>query len=96
MSVISKIKQKGQLTVPKEIMEQFNLSVGDVLEFSVGEGEIKLRPVKVMAIPKDEVWGWQPEVMSAMKETDQLYAEGKLKLYTEEQLADLFADLDAD
>ncbi len=96
MPTVSKIKQKGQLTVPKEIMEQFNLSVGDVLEFSVGENEIKLKPVKLMAIPKDEIWGWQPDVVAAMKETDKLYAEGKLKFYTKEQLEDLFTDLDAD
>jgi len=96
MPTVSKIKQKGQLTVPKEIMEQFNLSVGDVLEFSVSENEIKLRPVKLMAIPKDEIWGWEPDVMAAMKETDKLYAEGRLKFYTKEQLGDLFADLDAD
>jgi AbrB family looped-hinge helix DNA binding protein len=96
MPTVSKIKQKGQLTVPKEIMEHFNLSVGDVLEFSIGENEIKLKPVKMMAIPKDEIWGWQPDVMTAIKETDKLYAEGKLKFYTKEQLEELFADLDAD
>ena len=96
MPTVSKIKQKGQLTVPKEIMEQFNLSVGDVLEFSVGENEIRLRPVKMIAIPKDEIWGWEPDVMAAMKETDKLYAEGRLKFYSKEQLEDLFADLDVD
>jgi AbrB family looped-hinge helix DNA binding protein len=94
MPTVSKIKKKGQLTVPKEIMEKFNLAIGDVLEFSIEENEIKLKPVKVMAIPKDELWAWQPDVIAGMKESVKLYKEGKFKFYTGDNLKEMFEEWD--
>lgn len=94
MPTVSKIKKKGQLTVPKEIMEKLNLAVGDVLEFSVRENEITLKPVKVMAIPTDELWAWQPDVIAGMKESFKLYKEGKLKFYTGDNLDEMFKEWD--
>lgn len=94
MPAVSKIKKKGQLTVPKEIMEKFNLAIGDVLEFSIEGDEIKLKPVKVMAIPKNELWAWQPDIIAGMKESEKLYKEGKLKFYAGDNLDEMFDEWD--
>jgi len=94
MATVSKIKNKGQLTVPKVIMEKFNLSVGDMMEFIVKGNEIILRPVQMMAIPKDELWAWQPDVIKGMQESDKLYKEGKLKFYTTDNIQEMFDEWD--
>ena len=94
MLTVSKIKKKGQLTVPKEIMEKLNLVIGDVLEFSIEGDGIRLRPVKVMAIPKNELWAWQPDAIAGMKESDKLYKEGKLQFYAGDNLDDMFEEWD--
>lgn len=94
MATVSKIKNKGQLTVPKEIMEKFNLAIGDMMEFIVKGNEIVLKPVQIMAIPKDEVWAFKPDVIAGMKESDKLLKEGKLKFYTANNLDEMFAEWD--
>lgn len=50
--VYSKISKKGQLTVPKEMREELNLTPGDRVEFEVDEGELRLRKVE----PFDEAY----------------------------------------
>jgi len=94
MTLVSKIKNKSQLTVPKEIMEKLHLSVGDMIEFIVKDNEIVLRPVQMVAVPKDEMWAWQPDVIAGMKETEQLFQEGKLKFYSTENLNEMFKEWD--
>ena len=41
---VSKIKSRGQITVPKEVRQKAGIEPGDVLTFEVtGPGEIRLR-----------------------------------------------------
>jgi AbrB family looped-hinge helix DNA binding protein len=41
-----KIREKGQLTLPKEVRDEIGLEVGEKLTVLVVDGEIRLRPVK--------------------------------------------------
>lgn len=85
-----KIKDKGQITVPKELRDQLGLSIGDDLEAMVIGGEIRLKPIRVLIVPKNEQWAWEPEAVLAMEEGQKLYKEGKLKVYTKDNIAEMF------
>jgi AbrB family looped-hinge helix DNA binding protein len=41
-----KVRDKGQMTLPKEIREEIGLEVGESLSVLVIDGEIRMRPVK--------------------------------------------------
>lgn len=42
----STLTSKGQITIPKEVRNNLNLKTGDVLDFKIENGEIKIVPVK--------------------------------------------------
>jgi len=42
----SKITSKYQTTIPKEVRERLKLSVSDILEWKIEDGEIKVEPSK--------------------------------------------------
>ncbi|MCG8502581.1 MAG: AbrB/MazE/SpoVT family DNA-binding domain-containing protein [Firmicutes bacterium] len=46
--MLSKIKDKNQLTIPQEIMKKLNLSKGDKVEIEVIDNMIVLKPVVVV------------------------------------------------
>ncbi len=46
--MLSKIKDKNQLTIPQEIMKKLNLSKGDNVEIEVIDNMIVLKPVVVV------------------------------------------------
>lgn len=41
-----KIREKGQMTLPKEVRDQIGVSAGENLSVLVINGEIRMRPVK--------------------------------------------------
>ena len=41
-----KVREKGQMTLPKEIRDEIGLEVGESLSVLVIDGEIRMRPVK--------------------------------------------------
>jgi AbrB family looped-hinge helix DNA binding protein len=55
MSLI-RLRPKGQLTLPDSIRRLAHVEEGDVLEVSVGEDGIVLRPKKL--VDADQAWFW--------------------------------------
>lgn len=50
MELISgKMTSKGQITIPKELREKFDLHEGDQIKFLIQDDEVKIKPV--MLIP---------------------------------------------
>lgn len=45
--MIIELRKKSQITLPKEIVKQLNLSEGDKFDITVKDGYIKLEPVVV-------------------------------------------------
>jgi AbrB family looped-hinge helix DNA binding protein len=41
----STVTSKGQITLPKEVREYFDLKAGDQVEFLIEPGKVELRPV---------------------------------------------------
>ena len=73
---IVKLRDKSQVTVPKEIVKKYNLSQGDKLEFVPEEDGIKIRPV--ITVPKSQAWFWNEKWQKGEKEADEDIKKGRV------------------
>lgn len=87
-----KVKQKSQVTVPKEIMEALNLKVGDSLECRLEDGKIVFVPM--ISIPRDQAWFWEEEWQKEEREAEQEIKSGRVKTFDNAQ--DLLKSLHQD
>lgn len=66
------LKQKSQVTIPKDILIRLGLRTGDKLEIAERDGVIVLTPV--MVIPKSQAWffskDWQERETTAEQEIE--------------------------
>ena len=65
-----RISDKGQVTIPKKIRDGMGMKPGDLVEFTVREGELIGRR-RAAAIPWAEVYG----MLKTDKTTDELLRE---------------------
>lgn len=58
MTYTAVIRQRGQLTIPDFLREQFRwLNTGNAVEFETADDEVKIRPAgKTKKINWDEIW----------------------------------------
>lgn len=66
------IRERRQITLPKPILEQFDMQIGDSLEVKIKDKEVILKPVKKVAL-------------EALKEIQMAFANSKV---TEKELQD--------
>lgn len=66
---MSEFRKKSQVTIPKKIVDQFNLEEGDKLEFIPEKDGIKIRPV--VTIPKSQLFFWTERWQKGEKEADE-------------------------
>ncbi|GEK35440.1 AbrB/MazE/SpoVT family DNA-binding domain-containing protein [Kurthia sibirica] len=78
---ISKMKSKGQITIPSTIRKSLHLSENDQLEFSIHDGKIILNPV--ITIPRDQEWFWTKEWQDKEREADEDIANGNVNTFTD-------------
>lgn len=90
MSLLTKLRNRSQVTLPIEVVKALNLKIGDDLKVEVESGRVVITPVAV--IPKDELWAWKPEIREAIYEGRKEARTGKLNVY--ESLDELFAEWD--
>jgi len=69
-----KVKQHYQITIPQELRKEFHLSVGDFVEIENENGEIVLRPVKV--IRPDQEYFYTKEWQKGEARADKDIAKG--------------------
>ena len=89
MSSLVKLRNRAQITLPKEAVKMLNLKEGDNLSIEVSNGKVIITPVAV--IPKDELWAWSPNIRSAIEEGKQEAQKGTLREYT--SVGELWDDL---
>jgi len=70
------LKQKSQVTIPKDFVKKLNLQVGDKLEIEEEDGKLVITPVVV--VPKDQAWFYSPEWQKKEQEVDRQKKEGKI------------------
>lgn len=69
MSAIMKISPQGQIRIPKKILHALEIEKGDYVEVEVKEGQIILKPRKL--IDPSQGWYWMKEWQKAEAEVDE-------------------------
>jgi AbrB family looped-hinge helix DNA binding protein len=76
MANIMKISPQGQIRIPKKIMELYGIETGDYIEVATEEGQIVLKPRKL--IDPRQGWHWTREWQEKEAEADKDIAQNKL------------------
>ena len=80
LHVKTRIRQKGQVTLPKELRERLTLSEGDEVEFYLDErGRVVVQ--KVQTIPPDQAWFWTERWQKMMREAQADVDAGRVDRY---------------
>lgn len=90
MKMIAQLREKSQITIPKNLIEKLNLKIGDNIDINIENDTIVIRPVVI--IPKDQVWFWSKEWQKEEKQAEKDIKNGKVKKFNSSQ--ELFEDLD--
>ena len=69
-----KVKRNYQITIPKGLRKGMNLSVGDYLELENQDGEMVMRPVKL--VHPDQEYFYTEEWQKGEREADRDIARG--------------------
>jgi len=70
------LKQKSQVTIPKEIVKKMNLKVGDKLEVIEQDGKLIITPVII--VPKDQAWYYTDKWQSMEKTVDEQITQAQI------------------
>lgn len=74
---LTKVRPKGQITLPDGVRKAVRLAEGDYLEISVEGGAIVMRPKKL--IDADQVWFWTDEWQRGEREASEDIAKGRTR-----------------
>jgi antitoxin MazE len=74
--MITQMRAKAQLTIPKEIVKALNLKAGDHIDVSVENGSIIIKPVLV--IPREQAWLYTEQWQSGERKADADIRHGKI------------------
>lgn len=70
-------KDRGQVTIPKTIVDELGLQKGDLLEARIEDGKIVLIPA--VAVPRDQAWYWSKQWQNEEREVDQEIENRKIE-----------------
>ncbi len=70
------LKQKSQVTIPKELVQKLKLRIGDKLDIDEKDGKIVITPVVI--IPKDQAWYYSKKWQRMEHEVDEQINEGQV------------------
>jgi AbrB family looped-hinge helix DNA binding protein len=88
----TRLRPKGQITLPGEIRELLELKEGDDLAFSVDEqGRVVVNRLDV--IPPDQAWFWSERWQKMEREVEADIAAGRVKSF--DSMDDFIAYLEA-
>ena len=74
---LTKVRPKGQITLPDGVRKAARLSEGDYLEISVESGAIVMRPKKL--IDADQAWFWSDAWQRSEREASEDIARGRTR-----------------
>ena len=73
---LTKINERGQLTIPAELRKILHCKPGDYVEVVMEEDVLKVIPKVV--VDKDQAWFWTKEWQEGEREADKDLKEGKM------------------
>lgn len=89
----TRVRDKGQLTLPSRVREALGVSPGDELEFEVNDaGIVEVHGLK--KIRSDQAWFWTKEWQQGEREASEDIAAGRVTRH--ESVDAMFADLETD
>jgi AbrB family looped-hinge helix DNA binding protein len=74
---LTKVRPKGQITLPDGVRRAARLSEGDYLEITVESGMIVMRPKKL--IDADQAWFWTDAWQRGEREASEDIARGRTR-----------------
>lgn len=86
---ILRIREKHQIVIPLTVRKKMHCEVGDLLEATVKNNAIVLKPVKT--IPKDQAWFWSKSWQEKERESQADYDAGRIKKFN--SMKELIKDL---
>lgn len=92
-TMITKIKEKNQVTIPSNIIKQMKLKTNDQLQVEIINGKIVITPVEIVEKDFFET-KLGKEIKEALEEYRVEKAKGNIKTYS--NVDDLFKDLGVD
>ena len=72
---LSRMRGKGQITLPDEVRKAARIEEGDYLEVSTRNGEIVLRPKKL--VDAEQAWFWTDAWQADEREASEDIAAGR-------------------
>ena len=73
---LTKVTRNFQITIPTEIRKLLHLHEGSIIDFSIKQGEVVIKP-KVL-IDEDQTWFWTKEWQKDEKKIEQSYQTGEV------------------
>jgi AbrB family looped-hinge helix DNA binding protein len=90
--MLIEFKQKSQVTIPKALVEELGLKVGDKLDIDIEDGKLVITPVVI--IPKSQEWFYTPEWQAKEKEVNKQLEECRLNVADSKE--EIYRDLGLD
>lgn len=70
------LRKRGQITIPKEIIDELELKEGEMLEIRVEDGRMVIVPT--IAVAKDQAWFWTDEWQREEREVEKQIQESRI------------------
>ena len=74
--MLTKIRERSQITLPNDIVKKLNLRTGDNLEITTEEDRIIIKPVLV--IDRSQSWFWTEEWQKKERDVEEEIKQGKI------------------
>jgi len=86
----TRVRAKGQVTIPPDLRERAHLEEGDLVEVEMVPEGILLKPQKV--IDTTQAWFWTPAWQAGERDASLDIAEGRVEVFKTDE--DFLASLD--
>lgn len=81
--MLTRLRAKGQITIPEDVRRAVHLEEGDYLEMTVQDDVVVLRPRTV--VPKAQAWFWQREWQAGEREASDDIHSGRTTPFDSEE-----------
>jgi AbrB family looped-hinge helix DNA binding protein len=85
MVELVQIRKKAQITLPLSVRRKLKIEEGDLLDVNVRDGEIVLRPKKL--IDKDQAWFWTRRWQEGERQADEDIKAGRVHSFPDAKSA---------
>ena len=74
--MVTKLRERSQVTLPAEIVKKLDLKAGDNLEITLEDDKIVIKPVVV--IDRSQLWFWSKDWQAKEKEVEADIKSGRI------------------